>query len=145
MGDFKKPCIFKWAGEDSLSHHLAFMSVHGGDVFLPDNLGMGSSISHLCDTAGCISVDHLEYVPAHVTNLNRQRCLGVTLIVSLDLIIHEVPCQHGVGDTVEARISSSCRKLRMVQLPPYSVTALFENHTQIAEAMQSSPLSSQVQ
>lgn len=128
-------------------HHLAFLAGDdgmGASTGLPVDLGAGSSMSHLCDSVGCIRDSHLELTLQHVDNLERQRCTGVTLIASMDLIIHEVPCGHARGGTSEERIASSCRKLRMVWLPDASVAALLDNYQQIHAALSfSTPSSSQ--
>jgi len=133
-GQVKIPC-----------HHLAFLAFVMGGVGIPDNMGAGASMSHLCDTVGCIRQDHLELTLQHMDNLERQRCRGVTLIVTLDLIIHEVPCDHGRGLSAPERIASSCRRVKIIWLPDASVRGLLTNHQEIAFAMaaSSSPPSSQ--
>jgi hypothetical protein len=116
------------------SHHLAFRACYPG-VSIPANMGHGASMSHLCDSPGCIRGEHLELTAHHVDNLDRQRCHGVTLIVAADMIIHEVPCAHGRGGSPSELIATSCRKLRMVWLPDVSVNALIETYQQILEAV----------
>jgi hypothetical protein len=125
------------------SHHLAFKS-NNPDVALPHNLGRGSSVSHMCDRAGCIKSGHLELTEHHIDNLERQRCHGVTLVVAADMIIHEVPCSHARGNSPAGKIETSCRKIRMVWLPDQSVDALIENYQQILVALRT-PQSSQTQ
>jgi hypothetical protein len=115
-------------------HHLAFRFQNPG-VQLPANLGHGASISHLCDRHGCVRPEHLELTIQHANNLERQRCMGVALVVGADVIIHEVPCPHGVGLTSEARINSSCRKLRMIWLPSASLDHLFKVHEDMLSAL----------
>jgi hypothetical protein len=132
-GQVKIPC-----------HHLAFLAGNTG-ISIPANMGTGASMSHLCDSSGCIRESHLELTVQHVDNLERQRCHGVTLIASLDLIIHELPCSHGRGNSTEELIATSCRKLRMVWLPNASVSALIENYQQIYNALASSESSQQSQ
>jgi hypothetical protein len=129
-GQVKIPC-----------HHLAFRSKNPG-ISIPANMGRGSSMSHLCDSSGCIRGEHLELTSHHVDNLERQRCHGVTLIVAVDLILHEIPCSHGRGNIPAEQIATSCRKLRMVWLPDASVNALIETYQQILEAI-ATPQSSQ--
>jgi hypothetical protein len=97
-------------------HHLMFRATHP-DIAIPDNMGQGASMSHLCDRRECVRSEHLELTEHHVDNLERQRCTGVILIVAADVIVHEVPCPHSVGETNARRIDSSCRKIRMVCLP----------------------------
>jgi Zinc-binding loop region of homing endonuclease len=116
------------------SHHLAFRASYPG-VSIPANMGHGASMSHLCDSPGCIRGEHLELTSHHVANLERQRCHGVTLIVAADLIVHEVPCTHGRGGNPSELIATSCRKLRMVWLPDASVNALIETYQQILQAI----------
>lgn len=130
-GQVKIPC-----------HHLAFRVSEPG-VSIPANMGHGSSMSHLCDQRGCIRGEHLQLTNHHVENLERQRCTGVTLIVALDMIIHEIPCSHGRGDNISDKVSTSCRKLRMVWLPVASIDALIESYRLILEAL-STPEPSQV-
>lgn len=129
-GQVKIPC-----------HHLAFVAGNAG-VEIPNNMGAGASMSHLCDSRGCIRETHLELTLQHVDNLERQRCPGVILIVSLDLIIHELPCAHARGNSTEERIATSCRKLVMVWLPDASTSALVENYQQYNNAL-ATPWSSQ--
>lgn len=123
------------------SHHLAFRACYPG-VSIPANMGHGASMSHLCDSPGCIRGGHLELTAHHVANLERQRCHGVTLIVAADLIVHEVPCTHARGGNPSELIATSCRKLRMVWLPDASVNALLETYQQILQAI-TTPQSSQ--
>lgn len=115
-------------------HHLVYRT-HNTGVGLPANLGRGASISHLCDRVGCVRPEHLELTARHVANLDRQRCVGVTLIVGADIIVHEVPCPHGVGGTTEALIQSSCRKLRMIWLPNASIDHLFKVYLDMLNAV----------
>lgn len=129
-GQVKFPC-----------HHLAFRASNPG-VGIPANMGSGASMSHLCDSRGCIRAEHLELTTQHVHNLERQRCHGVTLIVAADLIIHEVPCSHAKGLSSADKIETSCRKLRMVWLPDESVNALIDNYQHILATL-TTPQSSQ--
>jgi Zinc-binding loop region of homing endonuclease len=131
-GQVKIPC-----------HHLAFKSSNAG-VSIPANMGQGASMSHLCDTSGCIRSGHLQLAQQHVENLERQRCHGVTLIVGADMIVHEIPCGHCSGDNMTDRIATSCRKIRMVWLPDSSINALIDNYQRILEALSTTPTSSQL-
>lgn len=117
-------------------HHLSFRRQHP-HLQLPGNLGHGSSISHLCDQAGCVRGTHLELAAQHATNLVRQRCIGVTLIAGLDLIILELPCAHSVGNSALERINTSCRKIHMIRLPDDSIEALVLSYQELAEALAS--------
>lgn len=101
------------------AHHIAYNADPRREAApLPLDCGSGGSISHLCDERGCLN--HLEATPIHMHNMDRQRCSGVVLIVLLGVIIKVVPCSHGMqlagDDTLESQISSSCRRLRLVEL-----------------------------
>jgi hypothetical protein len=130
-GQVKLPC-----------HHLAYLASNPS-VTIPGDMGSGSSMSHLCDTGGCIRGEHLELVTHHVENMNRQRCHGVTLIVALDLVLHEIPCSHAVGDTMAEKISSCCRKIRVIRIPDSSLDALLST-MQVIAACLNTPTASQV-
>lgn len=108
------------------AHHVAYNADprRGADP-LPLDCGSGGSISHRCDERGCLGgiasfAIHLEATPIHKHNMDRQRCSGVILIILLGIIVKEVPCDHGIqlagDDTLESQISSSCRRLRLVEL-----------------------------
>ena len=91
--------------------HLAFIISHA-DVVLPSNLGAGGgSVSHLCDRRGCITGSHCEFVP-HSSNMERQRCSGVLLLIGNECVLQEVRCPH---DTTPD-FSGSCRKVRLILL-----------------------------
>jgi hypothetical protein len=122
-GQVKIPC-----------HHLAFRAAWP-DVSIPANMGRGASISHLCDTSGCVRGEHLELTVNHVDNLERQRCSGVTLIVAADLIVHELPCSHSRGNNPAELIATSCRKLRVIWLPDASVQGLLDTYRQILDTL----------
>lgn len=95
-------------------HHVAYNASSKRDsVSLPSNLGSGSSISHLCDTAGCIEPDHLEVSVAHVDNMARQRCNGVELLLVGQVITQEWPCDHGKGKSSHDLIMTSCRRVKI--------------------------------
>lgn len=117
-------------------HHMSFRR-QNPHLQLPLDLGRGSSISHLCDRIGCVRGTHLEIASEHATNLVRQRCIGVTLIAGLDLIIVELPCAHGVGNSALERINRSCRKIHMIRLPDDSIEALVLSYQELAEALAS--------
>jgi hypothetical protein len=131
-GQVKFPC-----------HHLAFLAKDPSKK-IPDDMGSGSSMSHLCDSIGCIRGEHLELVTHHVENMDRQRCHGVTLIVALDLVLHEIPCSHAVGDTMDAKISSCCRKIRVIKIPDSSLDALLSAMQVLTAACLNTPTASQI-
>lgn len=98
-------------------HHVAYnASSKRGSVPIPLDVGSGSSISHLCDTPGCIEIPHLEVSSEHGENLVRQRCNGVLLCLVGTVITQEEPCVHARGNSVQDRISTSCRGVRMLRL-----------------------------
>jgi hypothetical protein len=124
-------------------HHLAYLACRrDGDPVIPSNVGSGASISHLCDQDGCIRGEHLEVTERHVDNLERQRCIGVTLIVYLDVIVHEIPCNHGRGENNVDKIASSCRKIRIIALPPAAINAVYRERQAQVDFMQDDPISS---
>ena len=86
------------------SHHIA--------TPVPHDLGRGSSISHLCDTASCCRRDHLTLAPAHQANMDRQRCRGVLLVCVEGLIVRQERCPHDI--TYD--FSESCRRLHVISL-----------------------------
>lgn len=122
-------------------HVLAYAAGRSeGDAEIPLNLGAGSSISHLCDTTGCIEKSHLRVELAHKDNLVRQRCRGVRLTVSTwnRRILQEEPCVHGnakAGDvpssskvmpealSLEDQLLLSCRKVQLVDVGETKETA----------------------
>lgn len=101
-----------------LCHHVAYnASPIRVSAPIPQDVGSGGSISHLCDRQGCVERSHLEATPAHVDNMARQRCEGVTLVLYAGAIIMESPCSHGMGKgSRQAEIDASCRKIRLVRL-----------------------------
>lgn len=113
-----------------LVHHVAYNAKYAGspgkrgESPIPLDVGSGSSISHLCDTRGCVEPSHLVAAAAHADNMDRQRCNGVLLVVYQSAIIHEVPCKHSVskdGTLSSEAIDSSCRRLQIVRLPDEAV------------------------
>jgi hypothetical protein len=116
----RQPLWNAWKGNSAnvkpLAHVIAWKAANIATV-VPQNLGAGGSISHLCDTHSCCRRDHLLLTPAHQANMDRQRCKGVSLIVMSDargllLIIHEERCSHDAT----ADFSESCRRLHIVSL-----------------------------
>jgi len=132
-GQLKLPC-----------HHLAYLAAKSGSQ-IPDDMGSGSSLSHLCDVKGCIRGEHLELTTEHVDNLVRQRCHGVTLLVAYDFILHEIPCGHASGDTLLEKVESSCRKLRVVNIPDSSLNELMATMQALADVGTITPQASQSQ
>lgn len=74
-------------------------------------VGAGSSISHLCDQRSCARPTHIEVAEHHISNMDRQRCPGVTLLIFNNTIIQETPCAHSGQGTLQMRLQASCRKI----------------------------------
>lgn len=110
------------SGQGKIGHHMVAYNadVRRSSVPLPLDLGRGSSVSHLCDVKGCVKQRHLEISSNHVNNMDRQRCLGVTVIHFQGVIVQEMPCIHGrtldVGSSLEARLEKSCSRVSLVEL-----------------------------
>jgi hypothetical protein len=95
-----------------LAHHIAWRQ-QNFPAQLKQDVGRGSSVSHYCDIRGCVRRCHLEYADRHQSNMDRQRCTGVTLIVRNGQIVDEIKCVH---DTTND-FTRSCRKLRVLDRP----------------------------
>lgn len=109
-------------------HHVAYNASSRRDATpLPGDLGRGSSVSHLCDTAGCVEPEHLEVASTHAENMDRQRCVGVLLCLVDGFITQEVPCTHGRGDSDSDRIQTSCRRVRIFQPDEVTRKAIMES------------------
>ncbi|CAF0765931.1 unnamed protein product [Adineta steineri] len=73
--------------------------------------------SHLCDTNGCVSTEHL-FIENFDVNLTRIRCEGVTFLIRLGnetspgRIIQATPCRHGINGDDDG-FKNSCRKLKI--------------------------------
>ena len=81
-----------------------------------------SLASHLCDTNGCISKDHLCIESAEV-NQQRKHCQGIAVHIYENtagefLIIQIDPCRHGELHAKAANdfLKYSCRKIRAILL-----------------------------
>lgn len=101
------------------THVLAYASTH--EEPLPV-LGRGASIDHLCGQKACSNPSHLTLAVAHRDNVARIGCLGVTLIVAGQSIVHMVPCPHASGDGLTA-LRSGCAKVHVIRLPQGLVLA----------------------
>ena len=113
---------------------------------LPDNLGNGSSLSHLCDRSGCVSCEHLTLELAHANNLRRQRCPGVTLVTTsladgFPTIVHESPCAHATGHSHLELLATSCRKIHIVMMARGAIEAI-NREIQVFAAAATAPWSS---
>jgi hypothetical protein len=109
-----------WKGRSAnvkpLAHVIAWKQANIATQ-VPQNLGAGTSISHLCDTASCCRRDHLVLAAAHQANMDRQRCRGVMLIAitdatGLSLIIRQERCSHDTSND----FSESCRRVHIISL-----------------------------
>jgi len=108
--------IFRpWIGAKSnvkvMAHVVAWKSRNLATP-VPHDLGRGSSISHLCDTASCCRRDHLALAPAHQANMDRQRCRGVLLVCVEGVIVRQERCPHDPTND----FSESCRRVHMIAL-----------------------------
>ncbi|CAF1203133.1 unnamed protein product [Adineta steineri] len=58
-----------------------------------------TTVSHLCDTLGCLRPDHITD-ESFTKNLSRQRCGGMLLTIDGDnnTITGMLPCRHGIED-----------------------------------------------
>lgn len=102
-------------------HHLAVRASRGNPL-IPLNAGTGGSVSHLCDSLGCVRPEHLEVSQMHVSNLARQRCCGVQILVYADVLLMATRCPHDDRQYTQAQnnlpssTSKSCRKLNVILL-----------------------------
>jgi hypothetical protein len=76
-------------------------------------LGAGHGVSHLCDVAMCVNPDHMDVSLVHQLNMDRQRCLGVTLLVYNDVIVGEKPCIHTRNGDIKG---TCCRRVHVVYI-----------------------------
>jgi len=106
-----RPWIGSKANVKVMAHVVAWKSRNFATP-VPHDLGRGSSISHLCDTASCCRRDHLALAPAHQANMDRQRCRGVLLVCVEGLIVHQERCPH--DSTID--FSESCRRVHLITL-----------------------------
>lgn len=97
------------------THHVAYATTT--ENALPNNLGKGASIDHLCGAKGCCNPAHLSLASNHKTNCSRIGCLGVTLLTYKERIIAEYPCPHSTGDTIDEQLNTSCMKLNVLDIP----------------------------
>lgn len=102
-----------------LCHHIAYnvLAKTQPSIYpdLPDDVGVGSSVSHLCDNK-CISAVHMLLASEHADNLARQRCAGITLICRSGVILQVVDCPHFRRSETGTIESPNCVRLRVVEL-----------------------------
>lgn len=134
-------CSFPQAGSGRRivkfqTHHVAYNATSKRDAApLPLNLGSGASVSHLCNTAGCCSGEHLQVETLHRENLVRQRCRGVLLLVHNSVIVQEQPCSHAdMTQPFNDQILSSCRKVQIVVVSQPAAEAIHRAVDLVASA-----------
>lgn len=102
-----------------LCHHIAYNWLAKNSNVpmpeLPENLGHGSSISHLCDNA-CVTASHLVAATEHSDNTARQRCQGVILLCKGGVILQVVDCPHFRIDAKGAVAAPNCMRVRVIEL-----------------------------
>lgn len=102
-----------------MCHHIAYNMLAKSQPALypelPEQLGAGSSVSHLCDNK-CITGVHMIVSDQHVQNLERQRCAGVTLLCSGGVILQAIDCPHFKSDDDGVVLAPNCVRLRVVEL-----------------------------
>lgn len=102
-----------------LCHHIAYNHIakQNPGVYppLPENLGAGSSISHLCDSA-CVTTAHLVAAGEHSQNLARQRCPGVVLLCKSGVILQVVDCPHFRRDENGIVAEPNCVRIKVIEL-----------------------------
>ncbi|SRR5579871_410191 len=117
-------------------HHIAYgCSDYMSQEPLPVNPGRGGSVSHLCDTLGCIRVDHLRVTVHHVHNLSRQRCQGILLLTYMGEVILEKPCIHAGEGSLEELLESSCRQVSYWELSDAEAGRVSSLHQVLFEAI----------
>lgn len=77
--------------------------------------GAGASVEHLCDN-DCIKGSHLHATARHVSNLERQRCVGAILIVKNGVILQVKNCPH-MQISADGKIEvPMCTRFHVVEL-----------------------------
>lgn len=112
-------------------HHIAYNAdPRRESAPIPSNVGMGASISHLCDEANCICQGHLEATTIHKDNMDRQRCIGIRLLCFRGFIVDEVPCMHGrkLGATLDAQLMASCLQIEVMEMSEGCFAACSDIH-----------------
>lgn len=105
-------------GQVRILEHVVACRAQYGDLQIPDKLGEGAGVSHLCDTDRCIRKEHMDSLLLHKKNMDRQRCLGMTLIVYEDTIVQEEPCIHAQDNDL------CCRRVRVIILNDWAVKCI---------------------
>lgn len=103
-------------GQVKIGVHILVCRVMYPDLVIT-HLGDGAQgVSHLCDTSHCFAFGHMDSDLSHGANMDRQRCLGVTLLVlkrpdQVPVIIQEELCVHAHGD-----LDKACRRIHVIFL-----------------------------
>lgn len=113
-----QPNEYTQYGQVKLIYTTVTYRVKYPNDIIPAVLGQGNSISHLCDTAGCINPDHIAPGFVHQQNMDRQRCEGLTLLVDETCIIQEFPCRH----------TPCCTRIKVLKLNDYAVQSIYLNN-----------------
>lgn len=96
------------------THHVAFATT--SPEKLPENLGRGSSIDHLCGGKACCNPAHLTVALEHKSNCARIGCQGITLLAYNQNIVAEYPCPHSEEGSLEYKIKTSCLKITVLTI-----------------------------
>lgn len=96
-------------------HHIAYAF---SAIIIVASLSLNNDanefISHHCDQIGCICLDHIFVVISHFSNLDRQRCLKIILIVFNNHILLKRLCEHDVKLISVEKLLTSCRKIYII-------------------------------
>lgn len=82
-------------------------------VPLPDSLGEGMAIAHLCDNHRCCKKEHMQ-VKTQSANMSMQRCVGAVLFVRDGVICQVHHCPHFQASPDGAVLQPDCAKLSVV-------------------------------
>jgi hypothetical protein len=118
-------------------HHIAYNAdLRREAAPIPANVGVGASISHLCDEVNCICQAHLEATTVHRDNMDRQRCIGIRLLCFRGFIVDEVPCSHGrkLGETLDTQILASCLQIEVMEISEGSFAACSDIHKMMSSS-----------
>lgn len=94
-------------------HHIALRAGNPA-IQLPEDLGSGSAVAHLCDRHNCVKQSHMLLL-SQQSNMDMQRCAGAVLLVKAGVIMQVIECPHyrKQGGVVVQR---SCARLRVVDV-----------------------------
>jgi hypothetical protein len=113
-----KPNVKLWA------HHLAYLvGPFRKPDGLPENLGSGEAVSHLCDKC-CVSPYHNMH-ESQKGNMSRVNCPGTTIMVKDGVIIAELPCIHGQASDGTTDWNLVCSRARIWETDTVSVSSKY--------------------